>query len=161
MVRRTSPGKEEVALLRALIQRFVRSFGLLVATETPCGHPISVSHAHALMVLLEHRRARRVATQMALGRDLGIDKSNVARLCMRMTAAGHVTQRPAPGDGRSRLVALTHDGSKLARQIERASQKRFRAIFAHIKPQHRPVLCESLVHLNAAVAALGGTKDDQ
>jgi len=160
MVRRVSSTAETAQRLRVLIQQFVRSFGLLVASETPCGLPLSVSHAHALMILLEHRRARRIAVQMDLGRALGIDKSNVARLCARMEEAGHVTQLRAPDDGRSRLVDLTDEGLVLARKVERASQQRFRDILDHIQPQQRLPLCEALASLNAAVAALGGSKDD-
>src|SRR4051812_48217696 len=74
--------------LRRSIQTFVRSFGLLAANETPCGKPLATSHAHALMFLFECAREDRLPTQQELGRALGIDKSNVARLCRRMENAG-------------------------------------------------------------------------
>ena len=38
---------------RALMQEFVRQFGLLSADRTPCGKPLASSDAHALMVLLD------------------------------------------------------------------------------------------------------------
>jgi DNA-binding MarR family transcriptional regulator len=69
-----------------------RSFGLLVSNQTPCGHPISVSHAHAIVVLYEQRRTKAMMSQADLGKVLGIDKSNVARLCSKMEDARHVTQ---------------------------------------------------------------------
>ena len=118
--------------LRELVQSFVRSFGLLVTRETPCGQPISPSYAHALMVLLERARDRRETSQADLALVLGIDKSNVTRLCSRMEAADHVLQARAPNDGRSRLLTLTVRGQRLAHRVERASHDRFGRI-AHLR----------------------------
>ncbi|MFI5120293.1 MAG: MarR family winged helix-turn-helix transcriptional regulator, partial [Thermoanaerobaculia bacterium] len=96
----------EATRLRLLIQTFIRSSGLLAGDQTPCGHPVAVSHAHALMVLLETARKARPVTQRELGQALGIDKSNVARLCRRMESAGHLVQSRSKDDGRARLLAL-------------------------------------------------------
>jgi DNA-binding MarR family transcriptional regulator len=112
------------------------------------------------MVLFDSRRARPLTPQIELGRALGIDKSNVARLCVRMEAAGHITQRRSPEDGRSRLIELTDKGSKLATEIQAASRARFAEILGRVAPEHRPSLCESLTQLNAAVAALNDSKDE-
>src|SRR4051812_18405573 len=82
-------------LLRASIQRFVRSFGLLNGDQTPCGLPLSPSQAHALMALLDRERGGQRSTQQDLVKILGIDKSNVTRLCAKMLEAGHLTQQPS------------------------------------------------------------------
>jgi hypothetical protein len=42
----------QVQELRRLIQRLFRRFGALATDATPCGQPLSIAHAHALMVLL-------------------------------------------------------------------------------------------------------------
>src|SRR4051812_42168008 len=105
-----SDDENEVETLRNLVQTFVREFGLLAADETPCGHPIPLSYAHALMILLKARGDVAAISQAQLGDALGIDKSNVARLCSRMEEAGHAEQRRAPDDGRSRLIELTEKG---------------------------------------------------
>src|SRR4051794_33355373 len=89
----------ETERLRALVQHFVRRFGLLVTRETPCGLPVSTSYAHALMVVLERGQRKERTSQADLAALLGIDKSNVARLCARMETAGHVIQERAPEDG--------------------------------------------------------------
>jgi DNA-binding MarR family transcriptional regulator len=151
---------DDVERLRSLMQTFFRDFGLLAAKETPCGRPIPVSYAHALMVLLERRRERAPTSQANLGDALGIDKSNIARLCRRMEDAGHATQARDPADGRGRLVELSDAGVALARQIERASRARFGKIMALISPRRRTALLESLASLNEAVATLRGTKDE-
>src|ERR1017187_3964536 len=111
--------------LRRLIQTFIRSIGLLAGDQTPCGQPLAVSHAHALMVLLEAAREGNRLTQRELGQSLGIDKSNGAGLCGRMEGAGHVAQSRSADDGRPRLLSLTAVGERMAKNVERSSRDRF------------------------------------
>jgi DNA-binding MarR family transcriptional regulator len=145
---------EDVAALQRQIQSFVRSFGLLVTKATPCGHPVSPSYAHSLMVLLEREAAQCPTSQSDLGARLGIDKSNVTRLCERLHAQGHAVQTQSADDGRSRNLRLTAKGRRMAEQIAEASFERFRRV-AHRLPRHElPALIESLVVLNAAVETL-------
>jgi len=136
--------------LRRLMQHLFRRFGALAAEATPCGMPLSMPHAHALMVLL----VQRDLSQQELGRELCIDKSNVARLCARMVEAGHVTQRQSEQDGRSRRVVLTARGKRMAQQVEASSGARFRTLLGGVQPALRPLILESLRHLVAAVDAL-------
>jgi DNA-binding MarR family transcriptional regulator len=140
----------QVDELRRLVQRLFRRFGALASDATPCGMPISIPHAHALMVLL----GRGELSQQELGGDLCIDKSNVARLCAKMVAAGHVTQRAADSDGRSRLVSLTAKGERVARQVETASASRFSALLRGLPENTRPDVLTALQHLLASVEAL-------
>ena len=143
----------EAERLRELVQAFVRSFGLLVTRQTPCGHPVSPSHAHALMVLLA--REGQLTTQLELGKALGIDKSNVARLSQRMLEDGHAEQHPLPEDARARVVELTARGRRMAQQLESSSLLRFRRVLQAVPVGKRSQLLESLELLNAAVASLG------
>jgi len=70
--------------LRLVTQRFFRRFGAFAGDATPCGKPITMVHAHALMIL----SAQGVLSQQQLGLELCIDKSNVTRLCAKMVEAG-------------------------------------------------------------------------
>src|SRR4051812_35895403 len=109
-------------LLRTSIQRFVRSFGLLNGDQTPCGLPLSPSHAHALMALIDRERSHQRSTQQDLVKILGVDKSNVPRLCAKMLESGHLSQQPSLDDGRAWLVSLTEKGRLLAERVEAASR---------------------------------------
>jgi DNA-binding MarR family transcriptional regulator len=111
--------------LRVAIQRFVRSFGLLSADQTPCGMPLSPSYAHALMVLLDREERGAPSVQQTLVTALGIDKSNITRLCTKMRSSGHIMQTDAPADGRAWSLALTPAGRKLAERVAAASRSRF------------------------------------
>lgn len=143
--------------LRRVMQRFFRRFGALAADSTPCGKPLSMAHAHALMVLL----ARGELSQQELGAELCIDKSNVARLCAKMVDASHVKQRPSEEDGRSRRVSLTARGERLAREVDAASRARFGALLAGLPGARRDQVIEALQHLVAALDALPAVPVDE
>jgi DNA-binding MarR family transcriptional regulator len=142
------------AELRRQVQAFVRSFGLLSQSQTPCGKPLGLSHAHALMLLLEHARVGSTAVQSDLARALGIDKSNVARLCQRMEDAGHLMQAPHPEDGRARCLELTAQGARVARDVERSSLARFSALAERMSRAECQKVTAALRTLNQAVTAL-------
>lgn len=146
--------------LRAAVHGFVRGFGLLSATSTPCGKPLPVSYAHALMVLLEAKAARARPSQSELCATLGIDKSNVARLCRRMEREGHLAQETCPLDARVRRLALTAKGERLARQVEAASRRRFEAVLDALPASRRQRVITALEELQAAVREAAGAADD-
>lgn len=155
----TSPGPGDAPpdaggrALRALVQTFIRSIGLLSGDSTPCGKPLAVSHAHALMVLLERARLGSTPGQRELGAVLGIDKSNVARLCHKMEKAGHLRQLRSAADGRARLLVLTPQGRKLAEAVERSSRARFDELASAVPAGRRPSVLAALGTLNEAIAA--------
>jgi len=154
---RTDP-LDDAAALRALLHAFVRSFGLLASETTPCGEPISVSHAHALMFLLDRSRRRSRPTQQELGDALGIDKSNVTRLCRRMEQAGHLAQERCAVDGRARRLNLTDQGKRLAGRVESSSRERYAAVLSGVPRDARSGLLKSLRTLNAAVARVASPR---
>src|SRR5690606_19488173 len=119
--------------LRRLTQRLFRRFGALAADSTPCGQPLSLAHAHALIILLR----RGELAQQELGAELCIDKSNVARLCSKLVETGSVTQRQCDHDRRSRRVSLTARGQRLARDVDAASRARFDALLAALPAERR------------------------
>ncbi len=128
---------EDAEALRRLMQALFRRFGVLRGDRTPCGQPLSVAHAHALLVL----REQPALTQQALAAALGIDKSNVARLCAKMVRAGHARQDPAPEDRRSRKLSLTPRGKNLAETVDQASQRRFSGLLLALpEDSHNDVL---------------------
>ncbi len=145
--------EEQVRALRAHVQGFVRRYGLLAEERTPCGQPLQLSHAHALLVLLQ--RAPGGAThQKHLATALALDKSSVARLCARLEEDGHVTQVRSEVDARAREIELTAKGLKLANQVEVASRSRFERLLAAIPANRRASVLDSLALLEAAAESL-------
>lgn len=143
----------QCAALRANVQGFVRRFGLLSEDRTPCGQPLPLSHAHALLFLLGQGDPAAVV-QRDLAAALGLDKSSVARLCARMEAAGHVVQTRSEADGRAREIELTAKGARVARQVDQESRERFSRILAAIPSKQRDRVLEALETLNVALKSL-------
>jgi DNA-binding MarR family transcriptional regulator len=139
---------EQVDELRGLVQRLFRRFGTLGADTTPCGKPLSIAHAHALMIL-----TRGELTQQELGAELCIDKSNVARLCARMVDEGHAVQAAGAQDRRHRMVSLTAAGKRLAREVNMASRQRFAALLSGLRAAQREQIIRGLSQLVAAIDA--------
>jgi len=140
--------------LQTSVQGFVRSFGLLVTKQTPCGQPVSPSIAHALMALLDREQAGVVTYQHELAELLGLDRSSIARLCSRLEAEGRLKQEPAPDDARTRMLRLTAAGQKMAGGIRAASRGRFTRIVEAIPASKRQSLLDALQVLTTAVLAL-------
>lgn len=145
----------ETRELQLSVQTFVRTFGLLVTKQTPCGQPVSPSYAHALMLLLEREAAGQTTLQSELAEALGLDKSSIARLCSRLEADERITQKPGVDDGRSRQLELTGPGRKLATNIQAASLQRFSRVLGAIPAAKRRAVLGALQLLTQAVATLG------
>ena len=145
----------EARELQVSIQTFVRTFGLLVTKQTPCGQPLSPSYAHALMLLLDRDAIGQTTSQSELAEGLGLDKSSITRLCSRLEADERITQQTGPADGRSRLLELTARGRKLASNVQAASLERFSNVLAAIPAAKRRTVLSSLELLTSAVAGLG------
>jgi DNA-binding MarR family transcriptional regulator len=145
----------EAERFRLAVQRFIRSFGLLAGDQTPCGEPLSPSHAHALQVLLE-RPSSAPITQQALAGALGVDKSNVTRLCSKMERLAHIERLRSPSDGRARPLTLTAKGRRVAERVAAASRARFVDVLSAVPSRRdRQSVIEALECLNGAVATLG------
>jgi MarR family transcriptional regulator for hemolysin len=104
-------------------------------------------------VLLERGQRGERSTQQELGEALGIDKSNVARLCAKLQRAGHATQQRSVSDGRARLLALTAAGRRLAERVQAASRDQFARLLAALpSDETRASVVAALQALNGALA---------
>jgi DNA-binding MarR family transcriptional regulator len=107
------------------------------------------------MILLDRERLGLSTSQSDLAEHLGLDKSNVARVCARLQADEHAKQEVAPDDARSRRVELTQRGRRIATNIQAASLERFQRVLAAVPRGKRKAVLESLDLLRVAVGTLG------
>jgi DNA-binding MarR family transcriptional regulator len=145
-----------VETFRGLVQEFIRRFGLLAGDQTPCGKPLPVSDAHALMSLLE--AGEQGMQQAALVAQLGIDKSTASRLVARLSDRGHVESVTSAEDGRARPIRLTRKGVRIARELDEASTRRFAALLNGMPVRRR---ADVIAALRDVVAALDRLDPDQ
>ncbi|MBI1820093.1 MAG: MarR family transcriptional regulator [Nitrospirae bacterium] len=136
-------------ILREKIQRFIRVFGLL-RNQTPCGKPISVSAAHALMSLKTAGREGPLS-QGDIQKTLALDKSNVTRLCRALEEDGYILQRQSEDDRRVHQVSLTKKGYRLADSLLKASRGRFSEILEQISKDELLQIFHSLDVLSNAI----------
>lgn len=137
--------------LRDAVQAFVRSFGLLSPERTPCGQPISVSEAHALMLLLAGRGQGPPPSVGEMCKGLSLDKSNVTRVCARLAGRGLVALEVSQHDRRVKLVKLTAKGLRVARTVDQASRQEFASVLAHVPRAARSSVIDALDELVKAV----------
>ena len=114
--------------LRDATRRLIVAHGALDRLERPCGTPLSMPHAYALLELLQEG----AMTVSALAERLNIDRTNVSRLCLRLEEQGELLREPHPHDGRARLLRLTPQGERSARAVDLASVEHFERILSRL-----------------------------
>ncbi len=126
---------------------FVRAFGLLRPDATPCGQPLSVSEAHALLELSRDGGL----SQVALGERLRLEKSTVSRLAAQLVGHGWVERTRDPSDGRAFQLRLTEPGRRIAARVATARASHFATILERIPPAERDRVLHSLDVLVRAI----------
>jgi DNA-binding MarR family transcriptional regulator len=125
---------------------FVRSFGLHRPDQTPCGQPVTVAEAHALMDLAAFGPVR----QGELAARLQLEKSTVSRLVRQMETRRWIQRSSDRDDGRAILVRLTRQGRETATQLAQARQEKFARILAAIPEDKRSMVVEAISILERA-----------
>ena len=125
---------------------FVRSFGLLKPDQTPCGQPVAVAEAHALMDLAAFGSMR----QGELAARLQLEKSTVSRLVRQMEAHGWIQRNSDRNDGRAVLLRLTRQGRETATELALARQEKLARILAAIPEDKRSMVVEAISILERA-----------
>ena len=110
-------GPQESRRLRDTLRRLMVEHGTLDDAARPCGTPLSLPHAHAL---LELRAQERPMSVSELASRLRIDRTNVSRLCQRMEERGELVRSVDSEDGRVRTLRLTELGEEAAARVDRA-----------------------------------------
>jgi DNA-binding MarR family transcriptional regulator len=128
---------------------FVRAFGLHRPSMTPCGSPLPVSEAHALMEL--HRSG--ALSQSELTRRLELTKGTVSRIVDRLAARGWVLRAPSPSDRRVAIVELTPAGATAADRLAQRRTERLGRLLDAVPPHEREGVAHALAVLGEAARA--------
>lgn len=131
---------ENVQGLQERMVALIRAFGLHRPDVTPCGQPISVSEAHALMELA----GGDPLSQNDLTRRLRLEKSTVSRLVVGMEKRGWLKRDRVPGDGRRVRLLLTGEGRRNMERLADARADKFARLLDRIPPGERAVVFQAL-----------------
>jgi DNA-binding MarR family transcriptional regulator len=118
----------------------VRSLGLHKPDETPCGQPISVGEAHALLEIARETGM----TQNGLAARLRLEKSTVSRIAGMLEARGWIKRERDEHDARFIRLRLTAQGLKANANIGKSRAAKFGRIFAAIPANQRDAVLASL-----------------
>jgi DNA-binding MarR family transcriptional regulator len=135
-------------LTEALVA-LVRAVGLHRPDRTPCGQPISVAEAHALLDL----QAAGPISQRDLAAGLRLEKSTVSRLVRLMESRGWVKRTPAAHDRRVMHVSLSEAGQVAAQHLAQARGAKFARVLAALPQEKRVRVVEAVAALAEAARA--------
>lgn len=127
--------------------RLIRALGLHRPDRTPCGAPISVAEAQAI---LELSRAEGMS-QGELAFRLQLEKSTVSRVAAMLERRGWIDRSRDARDSRLLRLRLTPAGRKTARNLTASREAKFTTVFASIPPHRRAAVLESLTVLMEAL----------
>ena len=125
----------------------IRSLGLHKPDTTPCGQPLSVGEAQAL---LEIGREPGL-TQNGLAQRLDLDKSTVSRLVGMLERRSWIERIRRRDDSRFYHLRLTAAGTKANANLARSRRAKFERIFQAIPRAQRAAVASSLAALMEAI----------
>jgi DNA-binding MarR family transcriptional regulator len=145
--RATTVAQDAAGTFESQMVRFVRSMGLHRPGQTPCGQPVSVAEAHALLEISRFPGL----TQGALAARLRLEKSTVSRLATALEGRGWIRRRRREDDSRSVEISLTEKGTAANARIAVARRQNFERIFAAIPRAKRRQVMDALFVLVEAM----------
>jgi len=118
----------------------IRTLGLHQPDRTPCGQPVAVAEAHALLELSREPGL----SQNGLAARLRLEKSSVSRIVTALEKRGWVARKRNPKDTRIVQVHLTGDGREAVTNIAASREAKFEKIFAAIPASERDAVLASI-----------------
>ena len=100
-------------------------------------------HFRLLAALDEHGPS----SQAELGRNTGIDRSDVVATLNDLVASGFAQRQPDPMDGRRNIVTITKRGARLLERLDGVLDDVQQTVFAPLTPNERKTLARLLAKL--------------
>ena len=124
-----------------------RAFGWHRPSSTPCGKPVPIAEAHAL---LELSKAASL-TQQELSDAINLRKSTVSRIVANLERRSWIVRRRNGADGRALDVSLTAQGVRAASDLATAREARMAGVLARIPEDQREAVMQALQTLIEAI----------
>ncbi|WP_213954032.1 helix-turn-helix domain-containing GNAT family N-acetyltransferase [Variovorax sp. dw_954] len=84
-----------------------------------------------------------------IGKSLGLDAGYLSRILRRFDAAGWLTRKPHPGDGRHQLLALTEAGHAAFAPLQQKSRDEAGALLAPLSAAQREQMLDAMSTVQA------------
>lgn len=118
----------------------MRAFGLHKPEQTPCGQPVPVAEAHALMAL----SSSEPLSQNDLAKYLCLEKSTVSRLVSQLQKRRWIMRQRSGQDRRMMELRLTESGRSVVADLAEARRLKFQKIASKIPLEQRADVIEAL-----------------
>lgn len=138
---------EEVLEFRSQVHRFIRLFGILHPTQTPCGFNLSLSQILALQTIEEER----TTTLHALAEKLYLERSTVSRLVDALVQAGFIRREVNEENRREIQLSLTDHGQRTVEEGRNQSNAFFRSILDNVSEQDRNAILHGFRNFTSAL----------
>ncbi|WP_248928800.1 MarR family transcriptional regulator [Paenibacillus hamazuiensis] len=127
-----SDSMPDIYELRAEVQRFIRLFGLLEPSVTPCGYALSVSQVLAMQEL-EQRRL----TLSELAQALFLERSTVSRLVDALVREDFVSRKINESNRREVYLSLTEKGRRSILRVKEQSAHYYESLLEGMSAEER------------------------
>lgn len=135
--------KESITNFHDHMVALVRALGLHRPDETPCGQPIPVAEAQAVLELSREPGL----SQNGLAARLRLEKSTVSRIVTLLERRGWVERRRDQSDARIVHVRLTTSGRKTAATLAASRAAKFTKVLEAIPESERESVTSALATL--------------
>jgi DNA-binding MarR family transcriptional regulator len=125
----------------------IRALGLHKPDTTPCGQPLSVGEAQALLAIAREPGI----SQNGLAQRLDLDKSTVSRLVGMLERRSWIERVRDRNDSRFYHLRLTAAGTKANANLASSRRAKFERIFQAIPRARRTAVAASLSALMEAI----------
>lgn len=138
---------EQAAGFQESMVGLVRALGLHRPDQTPCGQPVAVAEAHALLELTREPGL----SQNGLAARLQLEKSTVSRVVTLLERRGWIERRRDTIDTRIVRVHVTRDGHEAAASLAASRRAKFAKIFEAIPKSERAAIISALAALTEVI----------
>jgi DNA-binding MarR family transcriptional regulator len=140
--------KDQLYKLRAHMQRIMRAFPSS-SLETPCGVKLSTSNAHVLLAIYQANGIQH--NPQILAKDLGLNKSSIARICTALEEKGFIRIEINLDDKRNNLILITAKGLKWSEKLKVQGDQYFSSVLEKIPKNKINELLNSLETLTRTI----------
>ncbi|MFC4766852.1 MarR family winged helix-turn-helix transcriptional regulator [Effusibacillus consociatus] len=145
---------DQILELRTLVQKFIRLFGLLDPSVTPCGYPLSVSQVLALQEL-----EKQTLTVGELSDKLHLERSSVSRLVDSLVKAGFVRREVNEKNRREVLLFLTEKGKNSIGTVRTQSVRYYQSILNGLSNQQQQQILQSFRMFTDSLSKMRGESE--
>lgn len=143
--------RDQVLHLRDTVQQFIRSFGLLEQTTTPCGFSMSLSQVFAIQEL-----EKKTLTITELAEKLRLERSSVSRLIDGLVKGGFVSRELNANNRREVILQLTEKGTNTVRRVRNHSVQFYNEILENLSENEQLMFYEGIQRFTDSLLKVRG-----